>query len=206
MTVKKLTHKRLSFPQIWTPKAIVDQKTGVPGPLRYGFALIITPDDPQVQELEELFDQLAYAKWKEKASVYMREIRSKDRTPLHNGDFKADYEGYPGNYYIQAYSANQPLIVDRDPFCRNEDGTPMMDPKTGKPIPNLLTEKHGRPYGGCFVNASIDFYAQDTYGNRINATARGVQFVSDGDAFSGGPPATPEEFDSLEVGGQQSLA
>ena len=36
------------------------------------------------------------------------------------------------------------------------------------------------------------------YGKRINATLRGVQFVSDGEPFAGGQPADADEFDILE--------
>jgi len=75
-----------------------------------------------------------------------------------------------------------------------------------------LTEKDGRPYGGCYVNVSLDIWVQDPKGEkakngkRINATLRGIQFMADGDAFAGGAPADPEEFDDLGVGDASSIA
>jgi hypothetical protein len=64
-----------------------------------------------------------------------------------------------------------------------------------------LTERSGKPYAGCYVNASIELWAQDNaYGKRINATLRGVQFVRDGDSFGAGSrAAAPDEFDEIEV-------
>jgi hypothetical protein len=62
-----------------------------------------------------------------------------------------------------------------------------------------LTSADGRPYAGCFVNASVELWAQDNnFGKRINASLRGVQFFKDGDAFSGGGAASDDEFDSVE--------
>ena len=59
----------------------------------------------------------------------------------------------------------------------------------------------GRPYSGCYVNVSLDIYAQDnTYGRRINCNLSGVQFYRDGDSFEGGTPASPEEFEDLSDG------
>jgi hypothetical protein len=123
---------------------------------------------------------VAEEQWGQKAKAILAQLRGQDKTCLHNGDLKAQYDGYAGMWYVSARSASKPLVIDRDK--------------------KILEEKDGRPYGGCYVNMSIDIWAQDNqYGKRINATLRGVQFVQDGDAFSGGPPATPEEFEDLGV-------
>lgn len=59
-----------------------------------------------------------------------------------------------------------------------------------------LTEKDGRPYSGCRVNAKVDIWAQDNeFGRRINCTITGIQFYDDGPAFGGGAKAAdPDEF------------
>ena len=62
-----------------------------------------------------------------------------------------------------------------------------------------LTAADGRPYAGCYVIANVELWAQDNnYGKRINASLRGVQFLRDGDAFSGGGAASEDEFDEVE--------
>ena len=64
-----------------------------------------------------------------------------------------------------------------------------------------LTEADGVIYAGCYVNASIEFWAQDNnFGKRINAQLRGVQFNGDGDAFSAGRPADADEFEEVSSG------
>ena len=81
--------------------------------------------------------------------------------------------------FISARSKSRPTVVDRDK-------TP-------------LTEQDGRPYGGCFVNAIVELWAQDNqFGKRINATLAGVQFLKDGDAFGGSRPADPDEFEAVD--------
>jgi hypothetical protein len=80
----------------------------------------------------------------------------------------------------QGESKGRPLVIDRN-----------RDP---------LTAADGKPYSGCYVNVSIDVWAQDNkYGKRINAQLKGIQFVRDGDAFGGGAPASPDEFEDLGV-------
>ena len=61
-----------------------------------------------------------------------------------------------------------------------------------------LTETDGRPYSGCYVVAIVELWAQDnSWGKRVNATLKGVQFFADGEAFSGGTPASAGDFDDL---------
>ena len=61
-----------------------------------------------------------------------------------------------------------------------------------------LTEQHGKPYSGCYVNAFVEFWTQDNnYGKRVNATLLGVQFYRDGESFSGGGVADTDDFDDL---------
>ena len=62
-------------------------------------------------------------------------------------------------------------------------------------------EPSGRPYAGCYVNAVLEFWAQDNkFGKRVNATLMGVQFFRDGDAFSGGGAASDDDFDDVTSG------
>ncbi|MFD1244790.1 ssDNA-binding protein [Paralysiella testudinis] len=63
-----------------------------------------------------------------------------------------------------------------------------------------LDSTSGKPYAGCYVNAKIDIWAQDSqYGKRINAGLSGVQFIRHGEAFGGGAPATEADFADLAV-------
>ena len=62
-----------------------------------------------------------------------------------------------------------------------------------------LTEDDNVIYGGCYVNAIIELWAQDNnYGKRINANLLGVQFHKDGEPFGGGGVSVKaDDFDDV---------
>lgn len=170
----KLNAVRLAFGNLHAPRAVNGE-----GDPAYSGSFIMEPDHPSVQVVKDAMDALGREKWGTKWPTIKKELESKDRTALHDGDTKASYAGFPGNVYVSARSKVRPLVIDRDK-------TP-------------LTASDGKPYAGCYVNASIDLWAQDNnYGRRINASLRGVQFVKDGDPFSGGNSASVDDFDSVE--------
>jgi hypothetical protein len=126
---------------------------------------------------------VAKDKWKDKAAAVYTSLEKTDKLALHDGDTKAQYDGVAGNFFVSAAAQEsaRPTVID------------------GNKAP--LTAKDGKPYAGCYVNASIDLWAQDNkYGKRINAQLRGVQFAADGDAFSAGRPADSDEFEEVTEG------
>ena len=166
---------RLSFPDIWRPYV---NKDGTPG--KFGGKFIMPPDHPVMSKLRDAIAEVANAKWGAKGPEMLKALIASDRVCLHNGDTKADQEGYAGNWFVSANSKVQPAVFAPD----------------GK---TKLTEAGGKPYSGCFVNAQIDVWAQDNAnGKRINAQLRGLQFLRDGDAFGGGSVSQPDEFEEVE--------
>jgi len=114
-----------------------------------------------------------------KAPDILKALRASGKVALRNGDEKSHYSGFAGNLYISARNAVRPTVIDANK--------------------SPLTVADGRPYAGCYVNAVIDLWAQDNaYGKRINASLSGVQFVRDGEAFSGGGAASVDEFESVD--------
>jgi len=63
-----------------------------------------------------------------------------------------------------------------------KDGAPKIYGIDGK---TLLKETDGIIYGGCYVNAILDFYAQSGENPGMRCSLVGVQFLRDGPAFSG---------------------
>jgi hypothetical protein len=166
----------LAFPQIFTPGSYTGQDSKA-----FSSAFIFPPDHPAVKQVNDACTAVAKEKWGAKWETVYKAIKASDKLAIHDGDTKADYEGYAGNLFVNARNKVKPTIRDRDGATE-------------------LTEADGRPYGGCYVVAHIELYAQDNeYGKRINASLRGVQFYKDGDAFAGGTPASDDEFDSLAV-------
>jgi hypothetical protein len=165
---------RLAFPNLWRAKAIND------GEPRYGCTLLLTPGHPGIALVNEAMKVVALAKWADKWQEVVKSLKAQDKLAIHNGDAKAEYTGFEGNFYISASNKMRTCVV-------NLDRSP-------------LVESDGKPYGGCYVNAMIELWAQDhkKFGKRINASLLGVQFLRDGDSFGGGSaPAAPEDFPEL---------
>lgn len=135
-----------------------------------------------IQEIEAAIKQVATAKWGAKADSILKSIRgNNNKFCFRDGDEHPDYEGYDGHMSIKASNKARPLVIDTD--C-----TP-------------LAAADGKPYSGCYVNATITFFAYDKKGNKgISASLGGVQFLRDGDAFGGGAPASEDDFEDLTVG------
>jgi hypothetical protein len=176
-----LKNVRLAFPNIFAARAF---EGGDSDSEKFSASLLINPKTPEGKEtlaiVEKEIDRVAKEKWGVKAEAILKSIRSKDALCLHDGDVKSDYDGFEGMMYVSAKSDKKPTIVDRNPKVH-------------------LTQQDGRPYGGCYVNALIELYAQDNkWGKRINASLGGVQFFADGEAFAGGAPASEEEFETYE--------
>lgn len=170
----KLSNVRLAFPVLFEAKAVNGE-----GDPAFSASFLIPPGHPAIEALETAMDHVGKEKWGAKWPNVKKEIATKDRFALHDGDTKSDYAGFPGNLYVSARNKSRPLVVDRDK--------------------SPLTMADGRPYAGCYVHASIELWAQDnSYGKRINASLRGVQFYKDGDAFTGGGAASDDEFDDIE--------
>lgn len=173
----RLNNVRLAFPNIFEPQVSEDGKSS------YGAALLFAPDHPQVKDIHAAIASVAADKWGAKADAMLKQIKAADKTALHNGDTKAQYAGYEGNLFVNARNPVRPTAVDTDK-------TP-------------LQQSDGRLYAGCYVNAVLEFWAQDNkFGKRINATLMGVQFYRDGDAFSGGGAASDDEFDDVSAGAE----
>ena len=101
-----------------------------------------------------------------------------DKLCLRDGD-DVEYDGYAGCYSIKCSTKKRPIVIDRDR--------------------SPLTEDDGKPYGGCYVNASIDLWVQNNaYGKRVNSTLLAVQFFKDGAPFSDGSTGDVNDFDLFE--------
>jgi hypothetical protein len=170
---------RLAFPSLFKMSKVGN----TPGaPEKYSAALLIPKDSAAVAAIVQAMKAAAQEKWGAKWENTYNLIKEDGKLCLQNGDKKADnYDGFAGNYSINASSKNRPTVINRDK-------TP-------------LNESDGVVYAGCYVNARVNFWAQvNQYGKRINCELKGIQFVKDGDAFGSGAPASADDFDDLSVG------
>ena len=177
----KLSNKRIAFVDIFQPRAVGD------GDPRFGVRFIISPKDPEIKAIDAAIEAVAKEKWRDKAPAILAKIIKDGNCCFVKGEYLdkngEPYDGFAGSFSLGAHSKVRPLVIDRDK--------------------SALTEADGRPYSGSFVNATVDLWAQDNaFGRRINATLTGIQFFKDGEAFTGGQPADPDDFDDLAETGE----
>lgn len=179
----KLQNVRLSFPMLFTAKAgTPDPKTGKVGEPKFGGSFLLDPTDPahaaKIVEINAAIDEVAKGKWAAKGPAIVKGLRTQDRVCLHDGNTKAQFQGYEGMMFVSTTSTKRPLVIDRDK--------------------SPLAEADGKIYAGCYVNATIEIWPQaNSFGNRVNAQVLAVQFAGDGDAFGAGGVGSVEDFDDL---------
>lgn len=164
---------RLAFANIWEPKTFNGQ-----GEAACNASFILDPvsQKAEIDKVIETIKQVATEKWNAKAPEMLKSLQAKGDLCLHSGDTKSEYDGFAGKMFVSARNKARPVVVDQQK--------------------NPLTSADGKPYSGCYVNVSLDIWAQDNgYGKRINAKLLAIQFSADGDAFAGGAAFADEDFD-----------
>jgi hypothetical protein len=179
-----LKNVRLSFAQGLFAATVMPGSDANAKP-KFNCGIILPPDHPQLEEVRKKMRAVALDKWKDKADAQYKALEKSDKLALHDGDNKPSYDGYPGNFFLS------PSAQESSPPTLLSPAKQALSPKDAK---QML-------YSGCYVNVSIDIWAQDNnFGKRINAQLRGVQFVRDGEAFSSGRPADTDEFEAVTEG------
>lgn len=167
--IVRLRDVRLSFPSLFKAKAFADGQEA-----RFGanFLLHKENDAKQIVQTNNAVEAAIAAKWPKGRPKGLK-------IGLHEAEEK-DYEGYDEDHlFLSSSNTRRPLVVDRDPR-------------------RPLVESDGRPYAGCFVNATVRAWAQDNqFGKRVNFSLEAVQFVRDGEAFGGTRINPEEEFEDL---------
>ena len=175
-TTVMLANVRIAFPTLWTAEQV--QGRGKPA---FSGTFLLAPEHPSLPGLKEAIISVATAKWGDGAPEILKQLVAGDRICLHNGDAKANFEGFAGNKYVSSRSYSRPLVLNKDR--------------------SALAETDGKPYSGCYVNAILAIWAQQNqHGKRINAQLSGVQFVGEGESFGGGRVAQVDEFDVVPDG------
>lgn len=173
MAKVRLENARLAFPVLFDAKQVNGQ-----GEAKFSGAFIIAKDHPQLETLKAAIREAATEKWAAKAPEHLKTLFATDKLALHDGDAKSEYDGYPGNYFINASNKIRPLVIG-----------PQREP---------LVAADGKPYSGCYVTAILEFWAQDNqFGKRVNASLLGVQFLRDGERLAGGGVAAADDFEAI---------
>lgn len=171
----QLKNVRLSFADIWTARAF--EEGAEP---KYGATFLVEKGSENDKAIQAAIKEVAKEAWGAKADSNLAKIKGNPNKEGYRDGDTQDYDGYANNNFIRASGKVRPTIV-------NKNRSP-------------LTEADGVIYSGCYVNAIIDIYAYDSKGVGISAGLKGIQFVKDGEAFSGGGVASADDFDDIEEG------
>jgi len=182
----RLQNVRLSYPALFKP----DQYKPGDKP-RFKADLLLTPgsqaavgdgDFEEAQKaVHKAFVASAKETWGEKASEMWKALKAQNKMAFRDGDLKTgnDAETYNGLWYLASRTA--------------ENKPPKIYAASGK----QLTADDGTIYGGCFVHAVVDVWAQNDANKQINCRLLAVKFYKDGDAFGGGARADESDFDGM---------
>jgi len=189
----KLRNVRLAYANIFEPTNMRGEND--PKKRTFNLVAIFPPehdankqiDDAMLAACEEKFPDTE--KTKDRGAKMLAKLKKDgdvcyftEENQDDNGDARSGFEGM---HYLRARNKTKPTIKDLDASTIHED--------------------IGRPYSGCYSNVIVDVWAQDNakgYGNRVNCSLLGVQFLRDGDSFGGSKPATDDDFDDLSDTGE----
>lgn len=183
-TKVKLKDVRISYPRLFEAMQYQGK-----GKARYDCVFIIEPGSENDKAIRAAIKLEAETLWQKKAQAKIESFgQSRLQNCYTNGD-NSDDEVMAGKMLLSTHR-------------REEDGPPTILDRDKSP----LTAKSGRPYAGCYVNASVAIYCQDGERNGIRCGLAGVQFFRDGVAFSGAVAASPDEFDDLGMEDEDDMA
>lgn len=180
----KLKDVRLAFPDLFEAK----QYQGA-GPFRYSATFLVVPGSENDKLIRAAIKEAAAEKFGKKADAIVKGIESNSNKFCYIDGNTKDYDGYEGMFYLAAHRKQDSGRVGVFDRKAGPDG---------KPAPLIAAD--GKPYAGCYVNATVDIYAQDGQNSGIRAGLIGVQFFKDGDSFSGARVASADDFDAIEEG------
>lgn len=183
-TTFRLNNVRIAFANLFDPKQVNGE-----GKFRCGCTLLVEPGSDNDKKVIEAIKAAADGKWGAKAKLKLDAAKAKGKVSYSDGNLK-DYDGFAGMMALSAncQGADTPEKAARPSvFNRN--------PNDGK----ITNANDWAGYSGCYVNAMVNIYADDRYGEGVFCSLSGVQFAKDGDAF-GAASAKSSDFDTIEDG------
>lgn len=161
---------RLSYEHVWEPASIHG------GEEKYSASLIIPKSDKAtvnaIQKAVDAAIEEGLAKFGGK-----KPNKAAIKLPLRDGDVEREDEAYQNSFFVNANSRTAPQIVDRSV-------QPILD--------------RSEVYSGCYIRASISFYAFNSNGNKgIACGLNNIQKIRDGEPL-GGHANAADDFTTVE--------
>jgi len=192
---------RLSFPDLGEPQRYQDNPSNAP---RWGATLLVPEDSAQRKLVDKAVRDVLTEKFGAKCKATSKktaqqvlddlidEILADKKASAWVDGNKKPYDGYDGNMALTAYryaDKGRPIVMDNDmsPIYAADN--------------TLMPGKGGRIYGGCYVNAKVEIWAQDNKnGKGVRATLMAIQRNRAGDAFGGGAAPSATGFEEVGEG------
>ena len=161
---------RLSYEHVWEPASIHG------GEEKYSASLIIPKSDKAtvnaIQKAVDAAIEEGLAKFGGK-----KPNKAAIKLPLRDGDAEREDEAYQNSFFVNANSRTAPQVVDRSV-------QPILD--------------RNEVYSGCYIRASITFYAFNSNGNKgVACGLNNIQKIRDGESL-GGHANAAEDFTTVE--------
>ena len=169
MSVITLKNVRLSFPQLWTPKAYMEGQTAK---FSANFLLDKETDKGQLSDFKKAVKQAA-------TLAFNGDIPKGLKTCLGDGVEKA-YDGYENSMFVSCSSRQRPVIIDRD-------RTPLVE-EDERPYAGCFVNA-----------AVSLWVQNNQFGKRVNCNLQAIQFVKDGDTFGSGGVKVESVFDDISA-------
>ena len=168
----KLENVRLSYPQLFTAKAMEGSKP------KFSAVFLMQKKEHAglIKRLEQMIERAMLDKFKKKVTL--------KNVCLHDGNDKEDKAGYGDEVmYLTAKSDTRPAVVDQKVVTVTEED--------GKVYAGCYVN----------ATVEIFAYEHPTGGKGVSAQLRAVQFVRDGESFGAGPVNASDEFEPVATDG-----
>ena len=167
MSVIMIKNARLSFPEIWTPKAFNEGQAP-----KFSCNLLLDKDNDkaQIASFKKTIKEAAL-------DAFKGQIPNGLNTCLGDGNSKS-YDGYENAMFISCASRLRPQIIDRD-------RTPLVE-EDGRPYAGC--------YVNAAISLWV---MDNKYGKRVACNLNALQFSKDGDTFGAGGISTEKVFDDI---------
>lgn len=197
--ILKLNNVRLSFPKLDDPDYFTPGTKSRPTEKRrWSASFHIHKTDPQKAAVDAALKKLAEEKWAAKANTNLLNILPDPKGCCWQDGARKEM---PDVFILNSHryeNQGRPIVIDSDMtsiYKQIEAGGRLVATN------EIALGKAGRIYSGCYVNAKVEFWAQDNpSGKGLRATLLVVQRLKDGDAFGGGAAPNAEEFGEITEG------
>jgi len=200
-TIVQLKHVRIAFiDDLFEP----GQYEGK-GDFRHTATFIVEPGSANDKAIQAAIKQEAVTAWGKMAESKLEDMRGdKKAFSYQKGKKNTKGEMYEGFEGMMSLSGVRKAKDGAPLFLHNVKDTDPDSKHFGKA--QRLTGKEGVIYGGCYVNAKVEMWAQSGSHSGMRCGLLGVQYDAPGDNFGGASRPTDDGFDAVDAEETDDLA